>query len=77
MKVILTFEVVGSDDSTVLLLLVLIVGELVLVSELESLPVDIRPADKSEVDALSCVDEVEGSVTVETPEPEVIEIEVP
>ena len=45
-KVILTLEVVGSDDSMVLLLLVLIVGELMLVSELESLPVDVRLADE-------------------------------
>ena len=44
---ILTLEVVGSDDSMVVLLLVLIVGELVLVSEFESLPVDVRLADES------------------------------
>ena len=61
-KVILTFEVVGSDDSMVLLLLVLTVGELMLVSELESLPVDVRLADESKLDVLRSADEVEGFV---------------
>ena len=58
----MTFEVVGSDDSMVLLLLVLTVGELMLVSELESLPVDVRLADESKLDVLRSADEVEGFV---------------
>ena len=37
MKVTLTFEVVGSDDSTLVLLPELIVDEAVLVSDVESL----------------------------------------
>lgn len=73
---ILTLEVVGSDDSMVLLLLVLIVGELMLVSELESLPVDVRLADESKLDVLRSADEVEGFVTVETSECEIIKVEL-
>ena len=73
---ILTLEVVGSDDSIVLLLLVLIVGELMLVSELESLPVDVRLADESRLDVLRSADEVEGLVIVDTPESEGIEVEL-
>ena len=60
----------------VLLLLVLIVGELVLISELESLPVDVRLADESKLDVLRSADEVEGLVTVETSESESIEVEL-
>ena len=73
---ILTLEVVGSEDSMVLLLLVLIVGELVLISELESLPVDVRLADESKVDVLRSADELEGLVTVEMSESESIEVEL-
>ena len=73
---ILTLEVVGSDDSIVLLLLVLTVGELMLVSELESLPVDVKLADESKVDVLRSADEVEGFVIVETSEFESIEVEL-
>lgn len=72
----MTLEVVGSDDSMVLLLLVLIVGELMLVSELESLPVDVRLADESKLDVLRSADEVEGFVTVETSECEIIKVEL-
>ena len=60
----------------VLLLLVLIVGELVLISELESLPGDVRLADESKLDVLRSADEVEGLVTVETSESESIEVEL-
>ena len=49
----MTLEVVGSDDSMVLLLLVLIVDELMLVSELESLPVD---ADEEPLDIRDAVE---------------------
>ena len=73
---ILTLEVVGSDDSMVLLLLVLIVDELMLVSELESLPVDVRLADEPKLDVLRSADEVEGLVTVDTSEFESIEVEL-
>ena len=72
----MTFEVEGSDDSKVVLLLVLMVGELVLVSELEPLPVDVKLAETSEVDELRSADEVEGFAIVETPEPEVIEFKL-
>ena len=64
----MTLEVVGSDDSMVLLLSVLTVGELMLVSELKSLPVDVRLADESKLDVLRSADEVEGFVIVEIDE---------
>ena len=64
---ILTSEVVGIEDSEVLLLLVLIVDELVLVSEFESLPVDVRLAEESEVDALRSADEVKGPEAMTPP----------
>lgn len=67
-KVILTLEVVGIDDSMVLLLLVLIVGEPVLVSELKSLPVDVRLADESKLDVLRNADEVVSELLVEDEE---------
>ena len=67
-KVILTLEVVGIDDSMVLLLLVLIVGEPVLVSELKSIPVDVRIADESKLDVLRNADEVVSESLVEDEE---------
>ena len=73
MKVILTSDVVGNDDS---LLLVLEVSELVLIS-LESLSVDVRLADRSEVDELGLADGVEESADVDKPETEVAKIEFP
>ena len=74
---ILTFDVVGSDDSIVVLLLVSLVGELVLVSDLESLPVDVRTVDESVANELESTDEVEGFADVETAESEFIGVEVP
>ena len=74
---ILTFDVVGSDDSIVVLLLVSLVGELVLVSDLESLPVDVRIVDDSVANELKSTDEVEGFADVEPAESEFIEVEVP
>ena len=72
-KVILTSDVVGNDDS---LLLVLDVGELVLIS-LESLSVDVRLAGRSEVDELGLANEMEDSADEDNPEDELVEIGFP
>ena len=74
---ILTFDVVGSEDSMVVLLLEPEVAELVLVSELESLPVDVRPDDKSDIDELGPADELEEPADVEKSVSELIEVEIP
>lgn len=67
----------GSDDSIVVLLLVPEVAELVLVSELESLPVDVSADDKPDVDEFGPADEVEEPADVEKSESESIEVEIP
>ena len=60
MKVILTFDVVGSEDSIVLLLLIPEVDELVLVSEIESLSVGVKLAEDELKIAESVVSELKS-----------------
>ena len=59
---ILTFDVVGSEDSIVLLLLIPEVDELVLVSEIESLSVGVKLAEDELKIAESVVSELKSLI---------------
>lgn len=72
---ILTFDVVGCDDSVVVLLLVSTVDELVILLELESLPVNATVADEPEIGEVCTAEKGEETADVERPESELIEAE--